>query len=53
MLKVRNQCSRSRANATKSSISKSYHLHVPTTQCYEDDSDKESEPDEYFDEDEN
>uniref|UniRef100_A0A0R3S0J0 Myb-like domain-containing protein n=1 Tax=Elaeophora elaphi TaxID=1147741 RepID=A0A0R3S0J0_9BILA len=49
MLKVRNQCGRSRGNVTKSSISKDYHLHVPMVLVHQDDSDKESE-DEYFEE---
>ncbi|EFO26068.2 hypothetical protein LOAG_02419 [Loa loa] len=52
MLKARNQYGRSRANVTKSSISKDYHLHVPMAQCHQNDSDKESEPDEYFEEEE-
>uniref|UniRef100_A0AAF5PMV3 Myb-like domain-containing protein n=2 Tax=Wuchereria bancrofti TaxID=6293 RepID=A0AAF5PMV3_WUCBA len=50
ILKVRNQYGRNRANVAKPSISKNYHLQVPTTQCHQNDSDKESEPDEYFEE---
>ncbi|VDK86947.1 unnamed protein product, partial [Onchocerca ochengi] len=50
MLKVKNQYGRSRGNVTKSSISKNYHLHLPVVQCHHDDSDKESEADEYFEE---
>ncbi|VDP19645.1 unnamed protein product [Onchocerca flexuosa] len=50
MLKVKNQYGKGRANVTKSSISKNYHLHLPAVQCRQDDSDKESEADEYFDE---
>ncbi|KAL3990992.1 SANTA (SANT Associated) family protein [Acanthocheilonema viteae] len=49
MLKVRKQYGRSHRNVTKSSISKDYHLHVPTVQSHQNDSEKESE-DEYFEE---
>ncbi|KAK6114042.1 SANTA (SANT Associated) family protein [Brugia pahangi] len=50
ILKVRNQYGRNRANVAKPSFSKNYHLQVPATQCHQNDSDKESEPDEYFEE---
>ncbi|VDN84270.1 unnamed protein product [Brugia pahangi] len=50
ILKVKNQHGRNRANVAKPSFSKNYHLQVPTTQCHQNDSDKESERDEYFEE---
>ncbi|MCP9263373.1 hypothetical protein DINM_006699 [Dirofilaria immitis] len=48
MLKIRNQYDRNRANIAKSSFSKHYHLLLPTVQCHQNNSDEESEADEYF-----
>lgn len=50
MLKVRNQYGRSRGNITKASFFKDYHLDIPTAPSHQDDSDKESSEDEYFEE---
>ncbi|VDK87267.1 unnamed protein product [Litomosoides sigmodontis] len=50
MLKVRNQYGKSRGNVTKASFFKDYHLDIPVAPSQQDDSDKESSEDEYFEE---
>uniref|UniRef100_A0A915PU32 Myb-like domain-containing protein n=1 Tax=Setaria digitata TaxID=48799 RepID=A0A915PU32_9BILA len=50
MLKVKTQHGRNRANTTKLPVSNNYHLRIPAVTNQQNDSDRESEEDEYFEE---